>query len=257
MLEGRVCVVTGGGSGIGRAIAIAMADAGAKVVVLDADLTGAEETCHLVAGAGGRALALACNVADQSAVEASRDVVHAQFGDADVLVNNAGIVRHGGIGELSLRDWNDMLSVNLTGYFLCAKTFGAAMRAKGGGALIHISSVSADYVTPYMGAYSVTKAGIVMLSRQLSVEWGPDGVRSNAVLPGLVKTPLSQAAYEREGAEEVRARSVPAGRIGQPGDVAQAVLFLASPQAAYINGAELVVDGGFSRNFMTLIPRFE
>ena len=129
------------------------------------------------------------------------------------------------------------------------------MRQNGDGALVHISSIAADHVTAFCGAYCVTKAGVSMLARQLAVEWGPMGVRSNAVLPGLVYTPMVKAMYDTPGISERRAAAVPSGRIGRPDDIAQAVLFLASPRASYINGAELLVDGGFTNNVMSLIPR--
>ena len=183
------------------------------------------------------------------------DAVRARFGDTHILVNNAAMMRPGALATLPLAEWNALLAVNLTGYFLCAQTFGHAMREKREGAIVHMSSVGAEQATPFAGAYSVAKAGVSMLSRLLAVEWGPEGVRSNAVCPGLIYTPLSQSAYERPGITERRASSVPRRRIGRPEDIAEAVLFLASPRADYINGAELVVDGGFTRNMMTLIPR--
>ena len=128
------------------------------------------------------------------------------------------------------------------------------MRAKGDGALVHIATVAGQQATPFSGAYSVAKAGVTMLSRLLAVEWGPDGVRSNAVHPGLIRTPMTQSLYDSPSVMERREKTVPSRRIGGPDDIAQAVAFLASPRASYINGAELVVDGGFSRNLMSFVP---
>ena len=121
--------------------------------------------------------------------------------------------------------------------------------------LVHVASIAADHATPNSGAYSVAKAGITMLSRQLAVEWGPLGVRSNAVHPGMIYTPLSQAMYDEPGVMERRSGAIPSRRIGQPEDIAQAVVFLASDRASYINGTEVTVDGGFVRNLMGLVPR--
>lgn len=254
-LEGRVCVVTGGGSGIGRGVALAMAAEGAKVAMLDVDDAGNQQTLDLVSKAGGIGLALHCDVADMSSVEAARDAIRARFGDPKVLVNVAGIIRRGGIDSLSLQDWNAVLAVNLTGYFICSQVFGRAMLEQRDGALVHVTSVMSDFPSPYTGAYSVTKAGVQMLSRQLAIEWGPRGVRSNCVAPSLIITPMSQGTYDLPGVMERRCAAVPLGRIGLPADIAQAALFLVSPRAAYVNGTELLVDGGFRSNLMSLVPR--
>ena len=253
-LEGRVCVVTGGGSGIGRAIAVEFAEHGAMVGVLDRNEAGAVETVALIANAGADGLALACDVSDQQSVESACALIRDRFGDAQVLVNNAAMSRPGRLASLALADWNALLSVNLTGYFLCSQIFGRAMREKRDGALVHLSSIGADFTIPFGGAYSVAKAGVTMLSGQLAVEWGSDGVRSNAVHPGFVQTPRTQAAYELPGAMQRRSEAVPSQRIGRPEEIAEAVVFLSSPRASYVNGAELVVDGGFTRNLMRLIP---
>jgi NAD(P)-dependent dehydrogenase (short-subunit alcohol dehydrogenase family) len=250
-LAARVCVVTGGGTGIGRAIALALAAEGAAVAILDRDETAAQATLDLVSRAGAEGLAITCDVSSQDSVEAACDAVRKRFGDAQVLVNNAAIRRPGPLQSLSLCDWNALLSVNLTGYFICAQTFGRAMLANGDGALVHISSQAADFAHPFSGAYSVAKAGVSMLSRLLAVEWAPAGVRSNAVHPGFVDT--SQPMYDQPGVRERRSAAVPVGRIGRPEDTAQAVVFLASSRSSYVNGIELAVDGGFTRNLMSLV----
>jgi glucose 1-dehydrogenase len=200
--------------------------------------------------------AIPCDVSDPAAVVAAAGLVADAFGPCDVLVNNAGMIRPGALADLSLADWNLLLSVNLTGYFLCAQAFGAQMRAAGGGgALVHVASIASHHATPMTGAYSVAKAGVMMLSRQLAIEWGGDGIRSNAVNPGMILTPLSQSMYDRPGVAEARAGAIPAGRIGRPEDVAEAVLFLAGARAAYVTGEEITVDGGFVRNLLNLVPR--
>ena len=254
-LEGRVCVVTGGGSGIGQGVALAFAGQGASVAILDRNEAGLQETLDLIVKAGGKGLALNCDVANLASVEVARDAVRAHFGDAQVLVNNAGISRRGAMESLPLESWNEVLSVNLTGYFLCAQVFGRAMLEKRDGALVHVASIMADYPNPYSGAYSVTKAGVRMLSRQLAIEWGSYGVRSNCITPSLVITPMSQPTYDLPGVLERRCAAVPMGRIGLPHDMANAALYLVSPLASYVNGTELVVDGGVMSNLMSLIPR--
>jgi NAD(P)-dependent dehydrogenase (short-subunit alcohol dehydrogenase family) len=254
-LAGRVCVVTGAGGGIGRAIAQTLAAEGAKVAILDWDAAAADETAALVTDAGGTAIAVPCDVSSEDSVEAAATRVGAEIGQAYLLVNCVGVMRRGPLESLSLADWNTGLSVNLSGYFLCSQIFGRAMRAGGSGVLIHVSSIQGSYPSVSAGAYSTAKAGLNMLSRQLAVEWGPHGIRSNVVQPAWVLTPMSAAMYARPGFTEMRSALVPTGRIGTPEDTAQAVLFLASDRASYVNGAELLVDGGLSANLMSLVPR--
>ena len=180
--------------------------------------------------------------------------VAARFGGrVDVLVNNAGVGRAGNLGTLALTEWNLVLAVNLTGYFLCARAFGAMMDE--GGAMVHVASIAANHAMPGGGAYAVAKAGVVMLSRQWALEGGPAGIRSNVVSPGLVVTPMSQRFYDDPAATAARSAVVPVGRIATPEDVADAVLFLAGTPSRYVSGDEVVVDGGFTRGLMGLIPR--
>jgi glucose 1-dehydrogenase len=255
-LEGRVCVITGGGSGIGRATAFAMAAEGAKVAVLDKNLSGADETVDILKAAGAiGVIGLSCDTTDPVSVAASRDAISQQLGDADVLVNCAGTGRYVSLIDAELAEWNRILSVNLTGYFICSQAFGRAMLARGSGALVHVSSIGAEHANANMGAYSVSKAGATMLSRLLASEWGPQGVRSNAVHPGLVQTPMTQSNYSSAEVAKARAAIVPVGRIAQPEEIAETILFLASPRAAYVNGAQLLVDGGLSQRLLGLLPR--
>ena len=253
-LRDRVCVVTGAGGGIGRAVALGMAEAGASVVLLDKDEERCQATAEVLRPTGARTLALACDIANPQSVAAAEHASRA-IGPCDILVNNAGMLLPGSLATVPLEEWNLLLSVNLTGYLLCAQAFGKAMIEHGRGAIVHTASIAGSNAQGFSGAYSVSKAGVLMLSRQLAVEWGPHGVRSNVMSPGLVRTPMSESFYQTPGVAERRAAAIPVGRIGTPEDMAQVVLFLASDRAAFVNGQEIIVDGGFEHMLMSLVPR--
>ena len=156
---------------------------------------------------------------------------------------------------MSLDDWNRVLSINLTGYLLCAREVAHSMRQRGQGSLVHVASISSHFPQTGSGAYSASKAGVLLMSRQMAVEWGPEGVRSNVICPGMIRTALSAKFYEVPGFEARRAAVTASRRIGEPQDIADAALYLASPRAAYVNGAELMVDGGMSSMLMDMVPR--
>lgn len=254
-LEDAVCVVTGAGSGIGRATAQELSGIGAKVALLDVDKAAAAAVAEDISGHGGTAMAIGCDVTSDTDVKAAAAEVHDQFGTCDVLVNNAGILRPGSLDTLATEDWDKLMNVNVTGYLRCAQAFGQAMLERGSGAIVHIASIAASEPQAHSGAYSPGKAAVAMLSRQLAYEWGPRGVRSNVVSPGLVRTALSEAFYQAPGVLEKRNAVVPSRRVGQPSDIARAVVFLASPKADYVNGQELLVDGGMAQTLMGFIPR--
>jgi NAD(P)-dependent dehydrogenase (short-subunit alcohol dehydrogenase family) len=252
-LAGRVCVVTGAGGGIGRSVAVNLAKAGAQVAALDRDEQGLEKTRaeltsnhHVIAP---------CDVSSADSIASAAATVEKTLGPAQVLVNAAAILRSGTLDTLSLAEWNLVLSINLTGYFLCAQIFGAQMRKAKRGSLVHVASIAGSNAQGKSGAYSVSKAGVIMLSRQLASEWGPDGIRSNVVSPGMVITPMSQAFYDTPGVTERRSAVTPMRRIAMPQDIADAVMFLASDRASYVTGDEIIVDGGFTRTIMNLVPR--
>ena len=253
-LTAKVAVVTGGGAGIGRGIALGLAAVGANVMVLDRNEAGSAVAAEIRAN-GGRADFFACDVTSDDSVANVAENVTAKVGRAAILVNNAGTMLPGSLDATTLVDWDRILSLNLTGYLRCARVFGAQMLAQRTGAVVHIGSISASFPQSYSGAYSVSKAGIVMLSRQLAVEWGPRGVRSNVVSPGMIRTPMTDSIYQAPGVHKARRKLVPAQRIGRPEDIADAVVFLASERASYITGEEIVVDGGFTRTIMGVIPR--
>jgi NAD(P)-dependent dehydrogenase (short-subunit alcohol dehydrogenase family) len=250
-LAGKVCAITGAGGGIGRAVALGMAKSGARPVLLDRDPATLAETAAALKAIGVDAPCLPCDVADPASVTAAA----AAAGPCDVLVNNAGLLRPGPLADLPLEEWNRLISVNLTGYFLCAQAFGKAMIERKSGAIVHIASIASRFPQGFSGAYSVSKAGVVMLSQQIALEWGPHGVRSNVVSPGLVRTPMSEAFYQAPGVAERRAAVVPLGRVAVPDDIADVVIYLASARAGYVNGEDICTDGGFGRVLMSLVPR--
>jgi len=250
-LAGKRCAVTGAGGGIGRAVALALAEVGALPVLLDRDEASCAATAAVLAGMGLTAPCIPCDVSDPASVTAAAKAA----GPCDVLVNNAGLLRPGPIATLPLEEWNRLLSVNLTGYFLCAQAFGAAMLERKKGAIVHVASIASRFPQGFSGAYSVSKAGVVMLSQQLALEWGPSGIRSNVVSPGLVRTPMSEAFYQAPGVAERRAEIVPLGRVAVPKDIADVVVWLAGERAGYVNGEDICTDGGVGRVLMSLIPR--
>jgi NAD(P)-dependent dehydrogenase (short-subunit alcohol dehydrogenase family) len=254
-LSGRVCVVTGGGGGIGRAVASSLARAGADVAAIDLDERGLELTGAELHKLGRSHVVARCDTSSAESVTAASEAIEKSLGPCNVLVNTAAILRPGALETLPLAEWNTVLSINLTGYFLCAQVFGRHMRKLGGGSLVHVASIAGSHAQGQSGAYSVSKAGVIMLSRQLASEWGPHGIRSNVVSPGMVMTPMSQSFYDTPGVTERRTAVVPARRIGMPQDIADAILFLASDRSSYVNGEEITVDGGYANMLMNLVPR--
>jgi NAD(P)-dependent dehydrogenase (short-subunit alcohol dehydrogenase family) len=254
-IAGRVCVVTGAGGGIGRSIADNLAAAGARVVVLDRDKHNGEVTAEMIRNKGGEAVAVVCDITDEESVLRSRQATEDAFGSCQVLVNNAALVRNGPLSDLSLADWNAVINVNLTGFFICSQIFGRGMMENGGGSIVHVASLSGSYPQPTSGAYSVSKAGVLMLSKNLALEWGEKRIRSNVVSPAMVLTPMSEVIYNDPEIKAQRERAVPMRRIGQPQDIADAICFLASDRASYVSGQEILVDGGWSTSILATVPR--
>ncbi|WP_256735592.1 SDR family oxidoreductase [Pseudomonas sp. dw_612] len=254
-LAGKVCVVNGAASGIGAAIATALAERGAHVALLDRNAQGCETLQQALSHLPGRRFSVSCDIADEHQVKAAANAVFREFGACEALVNAAGILRSVNLADIELADWNTLLSVNLNGYLLCAREFGRQMRHAGAGSIVHISSIAAHHPQPYSGAYTPSKAAVSALSQQLAVEWGPHGVRSNCVAPGMIRTALTAAYYDHPGITEAREGFTATRRIGTPEDIANAVLFLLSERASYITGSEVAVNGGLSCMLMGKIPR--
>jgi len=242
-----IAVVTGAARGIGAAICSRLVDDGYFVVGLD---ISAESTAHTSNGS-----IIACDVSDDRHVNAIANTIHQDYGAADVLVNNAAIWSFGAIEDTTPADFRRVLEVNLVGTFHCTKSFGSAMLQHNRGSIVNLVSIAAQAANPQAGAYSASKAGVVAFTRQTALEWGPRGIRANAVGPGFVPTPGTSAVYDDEAVRDVRSRAVPLQRLASPTDIANTVAFLSSPEAAYITGQVLYVDGGISQALMTLIPR--
>jgi len=249
-LEGKVGIVTGAGSGIGRAIAMLFAKEGAHVVVADlADGVG-RETVKLIQKAGGSALFAHCDVSKARDAESAIRATLEKFGGLDILVNNAGIEVAGTVVELSEADWDRVLNVNLKGVFLMSK-HALPELSKRGGVIVNTASTAGFTSYPRCTAYCSSKGAVVSLTRAMALDHAKDGIRVNCVCPGAIDTPLHQkylaalAPTIREGYVRKQIASHPIGRIGRPEEIAEAVLFLASAKSSFVTGAALIVDGGF------------
>lgn len=246
-LQGKAAIVTGASKGIGKAIAVAFAKAGARVTVSSRSLEAVEQVAQEIRDSGGEALAVAAHMGQAAQVEAlaARSLEH--WGRIDIAVNNAATNPH--FGPLLTADegqFEKILDVNLKGYFRLCRCVVPAMKEAGGGKIINLTSVAGLRPDPFMGAYSISKAGVIMLTKVLARELGEDNIQVNAIAPGVVKTKFSRVLWENEDLVTHLEQATPLRRIGVPEDVIGAAIYLASSASNWVTGTVLVVDGGYT-----------
>lgn len=245
-LEGKVALVTGGSRGIGRAIALAFADAGADVAISSRKLPDLELVAEEIKAKGRKSMALASHIAKLEDSQTLVEKVKGEWGRIDILVNNAGTnPYYGPLLDAEEWAWDVTMNVNLKGPFLLGQLVAKVMREQGGGSIINIASI-AGIIPSELNIYSVTKAGLIMLTKVMAKEWGQYKIRVNAIAPGVVKTRLSEALWKEPAKGEEAAGSKALGYIGLPEDIAGAALFLASDASSYLTGETILVDGGES-----------
>jgi NAD(P)-dependent dehydrogenase (short-subunit alcohol dehydrogenase family) len=248
--EGRVVLVTGGGSGIGRAACLLFAEEGAEVVVADRAAQAGKETLGLLGERGGKGMFVPMDVADAAHVEAATGEVEGRYGRIDVLFNNAGVELSRTVHETTEEEWDRVFAVNLRGMYLACRRVLPGMIRRHSGSIVNVSSISGLLGWPSSAAYCASKGGVIQLTRQMAVDYAPHGIRVNCICPGTTQTPMIDRLFAGEANEAAaRARVAamhPLGRFARPEEIAAAVLFLASDEASFITGATLPVDGGYT-----------
>ena len=252
-LAGKTALITGAGSGIGRATAKLFADQGARVAILDISGESARRVANEIANAGAEAIALEVDLADGEKAEEAVVRAARSLGGLDILVNNAATYVAQDFFEMSRREWQNVLDVNLTAYFLCARAAAREMRQKeSGGSIVNIASVHQRISEPRSGAYAASKGGVAQLTRNLAIEFAPYNIVVNSISPGFVRTAMSivngvdETTTGRFLSYYVESGRIPLGRAGLPEEVATAALFLAARECTYVTGADLPVDGGLT-----------
>lgn len=249
-------LVTGASRGIGKAIAVELASNGADVAVnYHKNRRGASMVVDKIRDMGCNAIMIRADVSKEHSVKRMIETTLREFNKIDVLVNNAGIIKRTPIEETSIDDWDRVMNVNLRGAFLCCINAGTHMIEQKSGSIINISSIAALNPEIYMGAYSISKAGLKMITELLAVEWGKYNIRVNSVCPGPINTKLIRQAFDNKQLLETRVRGIPTGRMGEPEEVAKVVAFLASKESSNITGEHIVTDGASSKSMYYLIDR--
>ncbi len=242
-MDGKVAIVTGASGGIGRATALAFAESGASVVVSDVQDDKGDETVRLIIDQGGKAVFQRCNVADEADVKALINRAVSEYGRLDYACNNAGI-NNIQKDEYDLDVWEQSLSVNLTGVMLCMKAEAEAMLANGGGAIVNTSSINGLVGNPMQAAYTAGKHGVVGLTRHGALRWAEAGIRVNCVCPGVIETPMTDVISQNPEIKKTMESMTPMKRLGQPGEIASAIVWLCSDEASFVTGHPMVIDGG-------------
>lgn len=250
-LAGKVAIVTGSSSGIGQGIAVRLAKDGASVVVnYHSDEKGGQQTVDAIASAGGKAILVGADVSNLSQMDTLIEAAWRHFGKADVLINNAGVERGADFWDVTEKDYDLVLQVNLKGPFFLTQSFvKRLLQANLPGRVINISSVHEDMVFPHFSTYCASKGGMRMLMRDLAVELGPKQITVNNIAPGAISTPINTALLNDKPKLQALLNNIPLGRLGTVDDVALIASFLASEEAAYVTGSTYVVDGGLMRNY--------
>lgn len=247
-LKNKVAIVTGARRGMGRAHALALAKAGAKVVVADISLEECEKVVQEIEKSKGEALAVKCDVTKKTEVDAMIQTAVKEWGKLDILVNNAGICQFKPFLDLTEKEWDLTLNINLKGYFLCAQAAAKEMKKHNSGAIVNIASVAMGQIGvgfPSLTHYCASKGGIVGMSEAMAIELAPYNIRVNVVSPGAIDTPMIAPIKQNKTSIEGILSRVPLRRVGKPEEVANAVVFLASDESSYMTGSVVVVDGGW------------
>lgn len=241
-------IVTGAGGDIGACITELAVSRGYRVVAVDVQPNQIDALAHRLDGV----VPIVADITDPDSVKKAFDVFDSPL---DLLVNNAGLVRFGPLESLAVKDFQDVVNVNLVGSFIVAREAAVRMKATGGGAIVNVTSMGGIHPAPGGGAYGASKAGLAQMTELMSVEWGPYGIRVNAVAPGFIDAGMSAPFFKDEAVREKRTGGVPLGRLGTAADVAQTVLYLGSEEATYITGQEIVIDGGVINSVLAQLPR--
>ncbi|MFL2537714.1 MAG: SDR family NAD(P)-dependent oxidoreductase [Candidatus Azotimanducaceae bacterium] len=241
-------IVTGAGGDIGACITELAVSRGYRVVAVDVRPNQIDALAYRLDGV----VPIVADITDPDSVKKAFDVFDSPL---DLLVNNAGLVRFGPLESLAVQDFQDVVNVNLVGSFIVAREAAVRMKATGGGAIVNVTSMGGIHPAPGGGAYGASKAGLAQMTELMSVEWGPYGIRVNAVAPGFIDAGMSAPFFKDEAVREKRTGGVPLGRLGTAADVAQTVLYLGSEEATYITGQEIVIDGGVINSVLAQLPR--
>ena len=253
-LLGKVALITGGSRGIGRAIALGLAEAGADIVLASRNMPDLELVSHEISQKGRKALPLSANISRLTEIDSLVKRAKDEFGHIDILVNNAATnVVFGSVFEINEGAWDAIIRLNLKGYFFLSQTVGKVMLENGGGRIINIASV--DGIRPRLGAgvYSISKAGIIMLTQVLAQEWGQHNIRVNGIAPGIVKSRFSKALWGNPIIRKSTEASTALGRIAEPEEIAGVAVFLASNASSYMTGQTVLLDGGHFSSVRSLL----
>ena len=253
-LKDKVAIVTGAGRGIGRDIALAYAKEGAKLVIAEIDPASAKAVADEISNSGAKAIAVPTDVSKQEDIARAVAAAIKEFSRLDILVNNAMKVVPGKLEELPVEAWDTTMNIGLRGSFMMSQAVAKHMIAQKSGAIVNIASIAGLFPYNWVGSYSVVKAGLIMLTKLQALEWAPYGIRANAITPGYIRTPGTEAMYADPVIYEGRLKTVPMGRVGTGEDIARPAIYLASDEARYTTGSVLGADGGQAVGYFLAVP---